>query len=108
MPLGRADGSGGGLRDRLAAWRAGKEGNIRALLGSLHTVLWPGAPWAPASLADLVDPAAVRRAYRRAALVVHPDKVASRGGAPAEVAVADAVFDALKGAWAAFEAGDRK
>jgi curved DNA-binding protein CbpA len=50
----------------------------------------------------------VRKAYRKAALVVHPDKVRSRGGGPEEVAIADAVFDALKGAWAAFEAGDRK
>ena len=56
-------------------------------------------------MSDLIDPRNVKKSYMRAALVVHPDKVRQRGGStPARVALADAVFDALKGAWGAFEA----
>ena len=58
-------------------------------------------------MSDLIDPRSVKRAYMRAALVVHPDKVRQRGGgssAAERVALADAVFDVLKGAWGTFEA----
>lgn len=57
-------------------WIEGKERNIRALLSTLHTVLWEDEErWKPVSMADLVTPEQVKKFYRRAALVVHPDKV---------------------------------
>lgn len=57
-------------------WIEGKERNIRALLSTLHTVLWEDEErWKPVSMADLVTPDQVKKFYRRAALVVHPDKV---------------------------------
>jgi hypothetical protein len=57
-------------------WIEGKERNIRALLSTLHTVLWDGeSRWTPVSMADLVTPEQVKKQYRRAVLVVHPDKV---------------------------------
>ena len=52
----------------------GRAGNIRALLSTLHTVLWPDSGWKPPGLTDLVEPTRVKRAYMRANLVVHPDK----------------------------------
>ena len=103
-----ADAARDGLRDRVGAWKAGKDGNLRALLATLHTVLWEGAPWTAPSMSDLIDPARVKRAYMKAALVVHPDKVRQRGGGPEQVAAADAAFDVLKGAWAKFEAGEMR
>lgn len=54
--------------------QAGRAGNIRALLSTLHTVLWPDSGWKPPGLTDLVEPARVKRAYMKANLVVHPDK----------------------------------
>jgi len=54
--------------------QAGKAGNIRALLSTLHTVLWADSGWKQPGLTDLVEPARVKRAYMRANLVVHPDK----------------------------------
>ncbi len=33
--------------------------NIRALLASLHTVLWEGSGWTPPSMADMVENAKV-------------------------------------------------
>lgn len=70
---------------QLLEWTEGKERNIRALLSTLHTVLWDGeSRWAPVGMADLVTPGQVKKQYRRAVLVVHPDKVstgrAGRGG----------------------------
>lgn len=42
----------------------------------MHTVLWAGeTKWKPVSMADLVTPEQVKKVYRRAVLVVHPDKV---------------------------------
>lgn len=61
---------------QLLDWIDGKERNIRALLSTLHTVLWEDEErWKPVSMADLVTPEQVKKFYRRAALVVHPDKV---------------------------------
>lgn len=81
----------GGVRDaglqrppapQLLEWTEGKERNIRALLSTLHTVLWDGeSRWAPVGMADLVTPGQVKKQYRRAVLVVHPDKVSARRGA---------------------------
>lgn len=57
-------------------WIEGKERNIRALLSTLNTVLWDGETrWKAVGMADLVTPDQVKKYYRRAVLVVHPDKV---------------------------------
>lgn len=57
-------------------WIEGKERNIRALLSTMHTVLWEGeSRWKPIGMADLVTPEQVKKVYRKAVLVVHPDKV---------------------------------
>lgn len=57
-------------------WIEGKERNIRALLSTMHTVLWEGETrWKPVGMADLVTPEQVKKIYRKAVLVVHPDKV---------------------------------
>jgi len=55
-------------------WTEGKKGNIRALLGTLHTVLWEGSGW-NCNLSNLVTYADVKKSYRKACLAVHPDKV---------------------------------
>ena len=77
--------------------------NIRALLASLHTILWEGSGWTPPGLTDLVEPPRVKKAYMRANLVVHPDKVKQKGGTVEQIVIADMAFDVLKGAWGKFE-----
>jgi hypothetical protein len=60
---------------RLTAWRKGKEGNLRALLGSLDTVLWEGANWKKVGMSELIVPGRVKVAYMKGIAKVHPDKV---------------------------------
>ncbi|KAF7657151.1 hypothetical protein LDENG_00031230 [Lucifuga dentata] len=61
---------------KILDWIEGKERNIRALLSTMHTVLWEGETrWKPVGMADLVTPEQVKKVYRKAVLAVHPDKV---------------------------------
>lgn len=53
----------------------GKKNNIRALLCSMHTVLWTDAKWQKCEMHQLVSSSDVKKAYRKACLAVHPDKV---------------------------------
>lgn len=60
---------------RLIAWKGGKESNIRALLASLETVLWPGLGWQKVSMAEVISPSQVKVRYTKAISKLHPDKV---------------------------------
>ncbi|KYO35052.1 hypothetical protein Y1Q_0000957 [Alligator mississippiensis] len=88
------------LKLKILEWIEGKERNIRALISTLHTVLWEGENrWKPVSIADLVTPEQVKKYYRRAVLVVHPDKAT---GQPYEQ-YAKMIFMELSDAWSEFE-----
>ncbi|XP_068077504.2 cyclin-G-associated kinase isoform X2 [Danio rerio] len=88
------------LKLQILDWIEGKERNIRALLSTLHTVLWEGETrWRPINMADLVTPDQVKRVYRKAVLVVHPDKAT---GQPYEQ-YAKMIFMELSDAWSEFE-----
>ncbi|KAI3432590.1 hypothetical protein D9Q98_004138 [Chlorella vulgaris] len=92
------------LQPKIDAWAAGKKDNIRALLASLHTVLWPDSGWTAPSMADMLDNNKVKRVYMKANLVVHPDKVKQKGGSLEQVTTADMVFHILNKAWIKFDA----
>jgi tetratricopeptide (TPR) repeat protein len=62
---------------RLNAWKGGKETNIRALIQSLDTVLWPELGWSKVNMSELISPAQVKVRYMKAIARVHPDKVSS-------------------------------
>lgn len=62
---------------RLAAWKNGKETNLRALVASLDTVLWPELGWQKVGMAELVTPNQVKIRYTKAIAKLHPDKVRS-------------------------------
>uniref|UniRef100_A0A4X2LVW3 Cyclin-G-associated kinase n=1 Tax=Vombatus ursinus TaxID=29139 RepID=A0A4X2LVW3_VOMUR len=88
------------LKLKLLDWIEGKERNIRALISTLHMVLWEGeSRWKPVGMADLVTPEQVKKYYRKAVLVVHPDKAA---GQPYEQ-YAKMIFMELNDAWSEFE-----
>uniref|UniRef100_A0A3P8VJA0 Cyclin-G-associated kinase n=2 Tax=Cynoglossus semilaevis TaxID=244447 RepID=A0A3P8VJA0_CYNSE len=88
------------LKLQILDWIEGKERNIRALLSTLHMVLWEGETrWRPVGMADLVTPDQVKKFYRKAALVVHPDKAAGQ----AYEQYSKMIFMELNDAWSEFE-----
>ncbi|XP_017880084.1 cyclin-G-associated kinase [Ceratina calcarata] len=87
-------------RMKIAEWTEGKKGNLRALLCSMHTVLWPEADrWQRVEMHQLVSAADVKKAYRKACLAVHPDKQAGT----ANENIAKLIFMELNNAWSTFE-----
>ncbi|XP_029716298.2 cyclin-G-associated kinase [Aedes albopictus] len=86
-------------RLKLMEWTEGKKNNIRALLCTVHTVLWPGAKWTKCDMHQLVSAADVKKTYRKACLAVHPDK---HTGTDNE-SMAKLIFMELNNAWSEFE-----
>jgi hypothetical protein len=90
------------IDQKLQTWYTGKETNLRALLSSLDTVLWPESGWTKVSMAELVLPNKVKMVYMRALGKVHPDKI-SRGATVRVRMLAAGVCAKLNEAWAVFQ-----
>lgn len=88
--------------NQIKCWATGKERNLRALLSNLQHVLWPDSGWQPVPLTDLIEGAAVKKAYRKATLFLHPDKMQQKGATTEQKYVAARVFDILQEAWKTF------
>ncbi|XP_063935298.1 auxilin-related protein 1-like [Daucus carota subsp. sativus] len=73
-------------------WSIGKEGNLRALLSTLQYILGPGSDWQPISLTDIIMSDAVKKAYRKATLHVHPDKLQQQGASIREKYICEKSF----------------
>lgn len=84
---------------KIMEWKEGKKNNIRALLCSMHMVLWDDAKWNKVEMHQLVSAADVKKAYRKACLAVHPDKQMGT----ANENMAKLVFMELNNAWTDFE-----
>lgn len=84
---------------KIRQWAVGKKGNIRSLLSTLQFVLWPGNGWKPVALVDLIEANAVKRAYQKALLRLHPDKLQQNSAASNQKYIAEKVFDLLQEAW---------
>jgi hypothetical protein len=88
---------------KLESWAKGKNDNIRALLSTLQSVLWEGSGWKEVSMMDLMNPAQVKKSYRKAMIIMHPDKVKQRGGTTEQIFIADYLFDLTNSAWGSFQ-----
>ncbi|KAG8786854.1 hypothetical protein FRC12_016166 [Ceratobasidium sp. 428] len=87
---------------RIMAWKGGKETNIRALIASLDTVLWPELGWSKVGMHELVMPNQVKIKYVRAIAKVHPDKLNTSSTTVEQRMIANSIFGALNEAWNAF------
>ncbi|KAM1725419.1 hypothetical protein FF2_016040 [Malus domestica] len=87
---------------KIRQWSRGKEGNIRSLLTTMQTVLWPESGWKTVPLVDIIEGNSVKRAYQRALLCLHPDKLQQKGAASHHKYLAAKVFDILQEAWGHF------
>ncbi|KAK9363159.1 hypothetical protein V1504DRAFT_446473 [Lipomyces starkeyi] len=90
------------VEQKLAAWRSGKEDNLRALIGSLDTILWAETGWAKVNMADLVVPKKVKINYMKAVAKTHPDKIAANATMEQKM-IAQGVFVSLNRAWDEFK-----
>ncbi|KAI3726761.1 hypothetical protein L1987_66565 [Smallanthus sonchifolius] len=88
-------------------WSNGKEGNLRALLSTLQYILGAESGWQPVSLTEIITTSAVKKAYRKATLCVHPDKLQQRGANIQQKYICEKVFDLLKAAWNRFNSEER-
>ncbi|CAE6355075.1 unnamed protein product [Rhizoctonia solani] len=88
---------------RISAWKGGKETNLRALIASLDTVLWPELGWAKVGMHELVMPNQVKIKYVKAIAKVHPDKLNTNSTTVEQRMIANSVFGTLNEAWNAFQ-----
>ncbi|KAK1435423.1 hypothetical protein QVD17_01186 [Tagetes erecta] len=88
-------------------WSTGKEGDLRALLSTLQYILGPESGWKPFSLACLIATSDVKKAYRKATLCVHPDKLQQWGASIQHKYICEKVFILLKAAWKIFNSEER-
>lgn len=86
---------------RITNWKNGKQDNLRALLGSLDTVLWAESGWKKISLAELVLPNKVKIQYMKGIAKVHPDKIPTTATTEQRM-ISSAVFGTLNEAWDKF------
>lgn len=94
------------LDSEIKRWSAGKEGNIRALLSTMQYVLWQESGWKPVPLIEIIEGVAVKKAYQKARLCVHPDKLQQKGANFQQKYIAKRVFDILQEAWTIFNSLD--
>jgi hypothetical protein len=59
-------------------------------------ILGPDSGWQSIPLTELVSSTAVKKAYRKATLFVHPDKLQQRGASIPQKYICEKVFDLLK------------
>jgi len=92
----------GEVEDSIKRW-AGKDNqrnNIRALLCTVHEVIWTGADWQPLSLSDLMMPAQIKKHYFKAITKVHPDK--NQHADYKQRYIAERITNELNAAWDEF------
>ncbi|XP_030476094.2 uncharacterized protein LOC115693255 isoform X2 [Syzygium oleosum] len=90
------------LDQNLRAWSVGKETNIRLLLSTLHQILWPNSSWSSVPLMSLMESSQVKKAYQRARLCLHPDKLQQKGATDRQKYIAQKAFSILQEAWGVF------
>ena len=91
--------------ERLTEWAYDKTSkqkrNVRTLLTTMHTVLWQPNKWKEVGLADVIQGSQVKAKYRKAMLIVHPDRLAVER--PEIRFIAKRVFEAVNDAYREFE-----
>ncbi len=79
-------------------WKRGKETNLRALLSSLDTIVWPELGWKPIALHQVLDQAGLKKNYTKAIARLHPDKI-KKDATTEQKMIASAAFHAINEAW---------
>lgn len=92
------------LQDAVNNWATnnGEKRNVRTLLTTMHTLVnWPNSNWKPLTLSDVIEAKKVKIHYRKAMMVVHPDKASHLP--PDGQYVSRRVFEGINEAYHEFE-----
>jgi cyclin G-associated kinase len=73
--------------------------HVKVLLCTLHTILWDGNTWQVIGMDKMNDPNQVKKYYRKAILMCHPDKIAGNDVNPDKVYIANRCYSALNDAF---------
>jgi len=94
------------VETKIKAWshKDGVPRNIRTLLSTLQSVLWPGNNWKPLSITDLMDKQSIKSAHKKFYLVCHPDKVSAD---VEHKAIAEIVFPIVNEAYRQYDASNK-
>ena len=88
--------------ERIKYWKGNPNPNsIKTLLCTLHTILWKEANWKSVGMHELFDANAVKKLYRKAIIITHPDKFQKETAD--HKFLANRVFAALNEAWKTYE-----
>lgn len=61
-----------------------------------YQILWPNCGWYPIPLTNLYESSHVKKAYQKARLCLHPDKLQQRGATLLQKYVAERIFPILQ------------
>lgn len=88
--------------EKLNNWetRNHQKTNIRALLATMHNVLWKDSGWEPIGPGDLITNAQVKSAYFKSLNIIHPDK--HQNDPPHIQYISERVFGAVNEAFKLF------
>ncbi|EFA82636.1 DNAJ heat shock N-terminal domain-containing protein [Heterostelium album PN500] len=97
-----------GISDRVKHWaeKNNRRNNIRVLLATLHEVLWEESGWEKITLGAVITPVQVKKVYRKAIMVVHPDKV--NNGTLEQKMIAQRIFESLREEYEVFRIESEK
>lgn len=92
------------VEDAIKKWSGNtgttQRNNIRALLCTVHQVIWQGCDWNALGLSDLMTPAQIKKNYFKAITKFHPDK--NQHGDYKQKYIAERVTNELNIAWDEF------
>ncbi|PNY05568.1 auxilin-related protein 2-like [Trifolium pratense] len=77
-------------------WSSDKETDIRLLLSTLHNILCAESGWSAVPYMSLIESSQVKKAYQKARLCLHPDKLQQRGATLLQKYIADKAFSILQ------------
>jgi len=77
--------------------------HIRVLLCTLQDVLWANNGWQRVGMDKLLDPNEVKKFYRKATMLCHPDKIRNCEDDPDKVYIANRCFAAITEAYNIFK-----
>jgi hypothetical protein len=87
--------------DRWAMTEQGKFKDVRSLLSSMSSVLWAGSGWDDPAFGELmINDSAVKKTYRKAIIMCHPDK--HQGASTEQQYRADRIFNAINESFKSF------